>query len=350
MRSSLEARFVRFRSQGWRQFGPLVACLCIAATGCSPAGTGTNLAGTVAAAPSTNAASAAPADQVSTAMPTTGETGASNVRLLALADGVQGGTGLWTFTGGVWTARWAVPDAKALGRDAETLTLATGGSLQSRTVSDPGTSGSAITPKWVEQPPGASIVSVDRSDEGSVAIVLSASGVLSYWIASADGTVRSLSPAPQSPFGPSVAWLDSNRLLAISADSQQIARLAVVDRSSRGATLIESVAGVRVFALSPDRSTLAAATESTVCVAPVGDWLASTRPPMAVALRPSQVVWDLALSADGSRMAMLSGTEDASGAVADIHELVYVHQGAIWAPTLDSPVPFSRAIGQVWID
>jgi hypothetical protein len=69
-----------------------------------------------------------------------------------------------------------------------------------------------------------------------------------------------------------------------------------------------------------------------------------------VSLDPSQVVWDLALSADGSRLAMLSGTEDASGVVADIHEITYVRSGSSWSEETDSTVPFSRAVGQVWLD
>ena len=85
-------------------------------------------------------------------------------------------------------------------------------------------------------------------------------------------------------------------------------------------------------------------------VAPVGDWLAGKEPLKALALDPSQVVWDLALSGDGSSLAMLSGTEDAIGVVTDVHEITYVRRGSSWSKQTDSIVPFERAAGQVWVD
>jgi hypothetical protein len=46
----------------------------------------------------------------------------------------------------------------------------------------------------------------------------------------------------------------------------------------------------------------------------------------------------------------LSGTEDAGGIVTDIHEIGYVRDGSSWAVAFDSAAPFSRALGQVWLD
>ena len=103
----------------------------------------------------------------------------------------------------------------------------------------------------------------------------------------------------------------------ISCDTRQIPRLAVVDTAKHTIALLSGLGGVRVFALSPDRRTLAAATESALYVAPVetGWRTGATR---ALSLDPSQVVWDLALSGDRSRPGHAFGTEDASGVVTDI--------------------------------
>ena len=114
--------------------------------------------------------------------------------------------------------------------------------------------------------------------------------------------------------------------------------------------MLKGLGGIRVFALSPDRTTLAAATESAVYVASVSDWLANRAPEPALSTQPSQVVWDLALNADGSALAMLSGTEDAGGTVGAIHEIGLIHQGSDWVQSFNSAVPFSRAMGQVWTD
>jgi hypothetical protein len=193
-------------------------------------------------------------------------------------------------------------------------------------------------------------VGVDRSDAGSTAIAVSQAGGLAFGVVAADGSTGDLLPAPDSPFGPSVAWLDSERVAVISDDARQIPCLAVVDTAKHKLALLSGLGGVRTFAVSPDRRTLAAATESAVYVAPVDDWLADQEPSRAVSLDPSQVVWDLALSLDGSSLAMLSGTEDASGVVTDIHEITYVRTGSSWSKQTDSAVPFSLADGQVWLD
>jgi hypothetical protein len=276
--------------------------------------------------------------------------GASAPQLLVLADGVQGGVGLWTYSGGSWAAKWPLPGATALGRDGQTLILGVGATVELRAESSPQTPGASMSPHWGNKPLSGAIVGVDRSDAGSTAISVTGASGLAFGVMAADGSASDLLPAPDSPFGPSVAWLDSERLAVISDDARQIPRLALVDTAKHTIALLSGLGGVRVFALSPDRQTLAAATESAVYVAPVGDWLADQEPSRAVSLDPSQVVWDLALSGDGSRLAMLSGTEDASGVVTDIHEITYVSSGLSWSKQTDSAVPFSRADGQVWLD
>jgi hypothetical protein len=94
---------------------------------------------------------------------------------------------------------------------------------------------------------------------------------------------------------------------------------------------------------------LAAATESGVYVASVADWLAGREPASIVALEASQVVWDVGLSGDGSRVAMLSGTEEADGTVGNVRELGYQRGAGGWSKIVDVPVPFARALGQVWL-
>ncbi len=334
-----------------RQLVPVAFCLSVAATGCA-AGVGTSggtASGSVAP-PATTAVSIRPTDPTeATVSGSPVATGVPAPQLLVLADGVQGGVGLWTYTGGTWAPRWPLPEATALARDGQTLVLGMGGSLELRADASPQTTVATISPRSGNQPLDGTIVGVDRSDAGVTAIAVSASGGLAFRVVATDGSTVELLPAPDSPFGPSVAWIDSQRLAVISDDARQIPRLAVVDTAKRTILLLGGLGGVRVFALSPDRESLAAATESAVYVAPVADWLGGKEPPTAASLEPSQVVWDLALSADGSRLAMLSGTEDASGVVAGIHELTYVRSGSGWSKETDSAAPFTRAEGQVWL-
>lgn len=333
-------RFETLVARRRRQLLPIVFCLSVAGTGCaSGVGTPDATAGGAVAPPATNPSVSGSA----------GASGVSAPQLLVLADGVQGGLGLWTYSGGNWTARWPLPGATVLGRDGQSLILGIGASLELRAETSPQTPGVSVSPQWGNRPLSGAIVGVDRSDAGLTAIVVSQASGLAFGVVAADGSTSDLVPAPDSPFGPSVAWLDSERLAVISSDARQIPHVAVVDAEKHKIVLLSGLVGVRVFALSPDRRTLAAATESAVYVAPVGDWLADQEPSRALSLDPSQVVWDLALSGDGSSLALLSGTEDASGVVTGIHEITYGRRGSGWSKQSDSAAPFSRAVGQVWV-
>ena len=341
-------RFISLVARRRQQLVPIAFCLSVAATGCA-SGAGTT--GATTAPSTTNAVSVGLTDSAGPTVVVSAEvTGMSAPHLLVLADGVQGGVGLWTYTGGSWAPKWPLPGATALDRDGQSLILGIGGSLELRAETSPQTPVASLSPHSGNKLLTGTIVGLDRSDAGVTAIAVSESGGLAFQLVAADGSTGELSPAPDSPFGPSVAWVDSERLAVISDDARQIPRLAVVDTKKHEIVLLSGLGGVRVFALSPDRRTLVAATESAVYVAPVGDWLGDEEPSRMVSLDPSQVVWDLALSADGSRLAMLSGTEDASGVVADIHEITYVRSGSSWSEETDSTVPFSRAVGQVWLD
>lgn len=340
-------RFEALAARRRRQLVPIAFCVSVAATGCA-AGVGTT--GVSVAPPASNAVSVGRTDPAGPSATTSGSgSGASAPQLLVLADGVQGGVGLWTYFDGSWAAEWPLPGATALGRDGQTLILGIGATVELRSESSPQTHGASMSPHWGNKPLSGPIVGVDRSDAGSTAIAVSGASGLAFSVVAADGSASGLLPAPDSPFGPSVAWLDSARLAVISDDARQIPRLAVVDTAKHTIALLGGLGGVREFALSPDRRTLAAATESAVYVAPVGDWLADQEPSRALSLDPSQVVWDLALSGDGSSLALLSGTEDASGVVTGIHEITYGRRGSGWSKQSDSAVPFGRAVGQVWV-
>lgn len=275
---------------------------------------------------------------------------AGSPQLLVLAAGATGDPGLWTCgSDGSWNAAGMVPGATAIARDGQKLTLAGQGSLEFRDVSAPQKVGPTLSLKWASQAPQGTIVGVDRSNPGKAVVAIADSNGLAFAVVSAEGSAGLLSPSPESPFGPSVAWLDDDRLVALSVDTRQVPRLAVIDTAKRAIALLRVLGGVRLFSLSPDRLSLAAATESGVYVAPISDWLAEREPAAIVTLEPSQVVWDLALSGDGSRLAMLSGTEAADGTVSDTREIAYERKARAWMKILESPVPFIRANGQVWL-
>ena len=285
-----------------------------------------------------------------TAAPTLSTGGAGSARLVVLADGVKGDVGLWTYgVDGTWTAGAKVPGATAIARDGRRLTIAFRASLEIRDVARPQDLGSPLGVTWPRQAPDGSVACVDRSDSGKTVLAIANADSLTFALVSEQGAASLLSPSPESPFGPSVAWLDTDRIVAVSADARQVPRLAVLDTRKHSTTVLGGLTGVQLLALSPDRLTLAAATETGVYLGAVSDWLAGRDPVEAVGLDSSQVVWDLALSGDGSQLAMLSGTEAADGTVADIRDIGYRRTADGWAKIFDSPAPFTRASGQVWL-
>jgi hypothetical protein len=60
-------------------------------------------------------------------------------------------------------------------------------------------------------------------------------------------------------------------------------------------------------------------------------------------------VWGLALDDAEARLAMLSGTVSADGLITSVREIGYAKGPAAWAKEFDSPAPFGKAIGQVWM-
>ena len=295
-------------------------------------------------------APSSPEPSASAATSATAGPAAPASQLLVLADGVQGSAGLWVYdesTG--WTAIAPLAGATALGRDGDDLTLALGGSLEVRKVSSPGQAGTPLQVSWPAEGSAGSVVAASRSPTGRTAVVRVDANGPTFSVVATDGSVSLLSPAPASAFSPLVAWIDADRLVALSTDAEQISRLAVIDTAGRSSSTLRAVGGVRVFAVSPDRGSLAAGTESAVYIAPVSDWIDGTAPAKGLTLGSSEVVWDLALDAGGSHLAMLSGTESADGNVTDVHEIGYARTGSSWQKIFAAPVPFTHAIGQVWL-
>ena len=311
-----------------RRLAPIAAAVCIAATGGACSGQSGQSGQSPSGPSSTALRTQLPAV---TGGPSAQATVDGPPQLAALADGVEGDVGLWTYRdGGGWTAATKVPGATAIARDGTSLVLAQRTSIELRDVARPRDPGSTISVKWAAPPPQGSVACVDRSDSGKTVVAVADAGGFVFGLVSADGAGGPLTPAPTSPFGPSVAWLGTDRLVALSTDNRQVSRLAVIDTAKRSTTLLQRLGGVRVFGVSPDRSTLAVATETGVYVGSVSDWIAEKDFAPIVVLDPMEVVWDLALSGDGSRVAMLSGTEAADGTVADIHEIAYERQAGAW--------------------
>lgn len=285
----------------------------------------------------------------------TGTPEASTIRsstpaLAILGDAVQGGLGLWGFdlaTG--WTAIGTTPDATAIGRFDDQLVLARGGKLELRSLGDLAQANATTTPTWQSSPPSAPVVSLDRSPSGTTAFACSDDTGQTYGLLASDGVATRLNPGPTATFTPQVAWLDSNRLLVLNTDATQISRLSIFDVEAATVRDLVGVSGVRGFAVSGDRKTIAAATQSNVYVGTSAEWLDGAVPPSALALAKDQVVWNLAVDRGGARLAMLSGKVAADGVVGEIHELVYVRESNAWAVKSDLPVPFNHAVGQVWL-
>jgi hypothetical protein len=271
-------------------------------------------------------------------------------RLVVLADGPNGGRGLWSLgPDSQWAPLGNTPNATAIGRTAGGLALVTGAGLEIRKGPDLSKPGNLMTIRWAGTKPTAPIVGVEYSSEGRAALVMADDSTLTYAVAGSDGTFAVLTPAPTQSFSPLVAWMNENRVIVLSTDNRQVSRLAVIDVAARTMTAAGALSGVRVFAASADGKAVAAATEGAVYVAPIETFTGSRSPEPIVTLADRQVVWGLALDGTGSRLFMLSGSIGGSGSIGDVHELGYTRQGSSWQKFLDSGVPFGRAVGQVFL-
>jgi hypothetical protein len=334
-----------------RRILPIAAAICIVAAGCAsenptsapPAPTSVTNAPDIAASPSI----APTASAAATASPSTN---ASSPRLLVLAGPQDGQMDLWTYgRDGTWSAARQLPGATAIGRYRTKLVRAGRDEVESRDISTPMVAGERVRISWPASGPQGAVVAVDTSDAGRTVMAVAGPEDVTFAMADSDGMASLLSPQPSSPFGPSVAWLDDTLLAVLSTDTKMASRLATIDTAGHSARLLAGLSGARLFAISPDRKVLAAATSSGVYVAPVADWLADKAGTKALGVKSDQVVWDLALDGTGTRLAMLAGTVGPDGTVGDAHEIGYELNGRAWMRIFDSSVPFARAAGQVWL-
>lgn len=282
--------------------------------------------------------------------PSTARSEAQGPQLMILGDGVAGGLGLWGFEApNRWTALVPVPTATGIARFGNELAISSSRSVDLRSARTPATPGTSLPVNWQAGAPTRTIVSAARSPAGNVAVVTLDGETQGYWLVAANGSVEALLPAPSQPFTPLVAWLDDVRLLVLSTDVDQFSRLAIIDIEARTIQPSKAIAGVRFFAVSPDRRTLAAVTEAEVFAGPLEAFLGSDRPPVVAPIEPTTVVWGLAFDDSGTRLALLSGAVAPDGHVTVIRERGYEKGPASWTSSFDSPAPFDRAIDQVWV-
>jgi hypothetical protein len=270
--------------------------------------------------------------------------------LVVLGDRVADGLGLWSFEApDRWTALAPLVAATGIARFGDKVAIASGRSVELRSAGTPATGGTALPLKWPAQPPTAPIVALAQSPNGNVVMATSDGESQGYWLVAADGSVKPLQPAPMQSFTPLAAWLDDSRLLVLTTDKEQASRLAVVDVAARTIEPSPVLAGIRVFAVSPDRRYLSVTTETSVYAGPVEAFLGTGQPAAVATVDPSAVVWGLAVDDTGTRLAMLSGTVAADGLVTSVREIGYAKGPAAWAKAFESPAPFGKAMDQVWM-
>jgi hypothetical protein len=300
-----------------------------------------------ASSPAASDPASTPAASASPSVNTSGS--ASGALLVVLADGPDGVRGLWTLGA---HANWAhvtdTPGATALGAAPGGVALATETGIEVRLSASLATT-SSITPlKWAAPLP---VLDVDISDSGKIALaaVDAGAGITRYATAGADGVVAVLTGAPAQSFSPLVAWVGESKLLVLSTDKQQVSRLALLDPASQKLDPAQALSGVRVFAVSGDGRTIAAATATSIYVLPVAGLDGPAAPAPVTALAEAGVVWAMALDETGSRLWTLSGEVGSDGSVGSVRELGYSRVGGAWQKVIDVAVPFKRGVDQVYV-
>jgi precorrin-6B methylase 2 len=333
-----------------------LAVASLAAGACGASSTGSPPSASASASTSATA-SARPSGSCKPADPSTGirtspsiAAGAEAPALLVLADCVEGGLGLWKLDGtGAWTALGRVADGQAIARDGDVITIAHPGSLETRSVAKPGETTGSVPLKWSGSAPSAPIVAIDRSPSGSTALVAADAKSQTYAVAAGDGSASQLQGAPTDSFTPLVGWIDSARVLALSQGTDDTSRIVVVNASQPNTDTLAALTDIRWFALSQDRLTVAMAKESGIYLGSVSALIGGAEPARIASVDPGRGVWNLVLDETGTHLAMLSGTVAADGTMENIREIGYTKTSSGWAWTYDSPVPFTRALGQVWL-
>jgi hypothetical protein len=270
--------------------------------------------------------------------------------LLVLADCVNGGIGLWRLDAvGRWTIVGPLPDGLALARDDNAFTILRSGWLETRTASQPAVTARTVPLKWPGAVPSAPMRAVDRSPAGPTAIVFADGHGETYSIASPDGTVTPLQAAPVSSFTPLVGWIDADRLLALSDGTDATSRIVVLTASTGKSQTIPTLIGVRWFALSGDRSTVAIVLDSGIYVSQVSALLSGAQPTWIGSVGASQKLLNLVLDRTGASLAALVSATKDDGTPVNTRELGYTMTSSGWKWTYDGPVPFTKALSQAWL-
>jgi len=272
---------------------------------------------------------------------------ASAPRLVVLAEGAAGARELWVLTAaGSWQDAGAVPGTTALGRSGGGVAIASGHRVEVRATGDLSHTAGETALKWPGRAPAAPIVGLDATD-ATVAFVTADDTSMAYGTAGPDGAVATVTPAPSESFAPLVATLDATHLVVMTMDGNEVSRLAVIDTANHTMTTSKAIGGIRDFALSADRRSVAVATDGGAYVGSVADFIAGKAPKLVATVADAAVVWGLALDASGSQLYVLSGTVASDGTVGTVHELGYVRQGSGWVRSMDSATPFTSAVDQV---
>jgi hypothetical protein len=280
----------------------------------------------------------------------TGTTYAFSGRVVALAESQNGEMGLWVLGADArWIEAATVRGASALGTAPGGLAVVTPAGIDVRSYADVSRPGTVASVKWATGMPSAPVGGLDFSPSGRIAVVAADDVGLRYAVARADGVLETLSAAPAQTFTPLVRWLDDTRLLVLSTDDQQVSRLAVVDTGAHTLRPKRAIAGVRYFALSGDRQIVAAATDNAVYVMPAAALDGANTPGPIATIADSQVVWALALDMSGGILLMLAGPPAADGSMGAVEEVVYRLRGSTWTKVVEMPVPFGRAVAQVYL-
>ncbi len=335
-----------------RRFSPRLlagpAALVLAFAGCS-SGAAIPPASSRPATASPSGACKLP-DPAGTYAPPSLAAGAEAPSLLVLADCADGSAALWRLdSAGTWTSVGPVAGGRAIARDDTRITIALANSLETRSVSEPSTVSGTMTLKWPASLAAGPIQSIDRSPSGVTAIVVGDSRGETYSMASADGAVSPIQGAPAVSFAQRVAWIDSERLLTLSDGNDATSRIVVLTPSAGSSGTIATMIGVKWFAVSLDRSSVAVAVDRGMYVSRVSDLLGGKQPEWLGSVGPSQTVLDLALDATATHLAVLVATTNDDGTASNTRELGYAKNASGWSWTYDAPVPFARFLGQVWL-
>jgi hypothetical protein len=280
-------------------------------------------------------------------------------RQLALADDANGTMTLWTFNAADgWQALRAMPDATAIARDGDIITIARGASLEIRTAVDPGTVTSTVHPKWTGTAPNWTIVALDRSPGGKTAIVLDtqcpldrptpaptcAPDVVKLAVVAPDGSASYVTSArvPEWMYAPYLAWLDDRRLLML-VETGGLDQAAIFDTQTGNLTTYGSDETCCV-AVSSDRMTAAFAILSfqpSLFVLDVSK-LADLEKAPAIPSGDLQGgnVWALALDTNGTHLGVVEALYDAQDKRTGFQERVFAKTGSQWQLVMTAPMPF----------